>query len=152
MERGFPSLLPILIILVINNISKLRDGLLCQVIKCCCPCLLKSNGKGIHGFECNLCTTQPTVSFFSNAFLLSRNRFHFLLPPQSTNQNRFKLAPKTRIFGAQNLRQLRPMRSIRTNLNPYDECVANCHINGKQCTILGWYVDNTKCTMLILRE
>jgi hypothetical protein len=27
--------------------------------------------------------------------------------------------------------------------NPYDQCVANCQINGKQCTI-GWYVDDTK--------
>ena len=27
--------------------------------------------------------------------------------------------------------------------NPYDQCVANCLINGKQCTI-GWYVDDTK--------
>jgi hypothetical protein len=30
-------------------------------------------------------------------------------------------------------------------LNPYDRCVANCMINGKQCTI-GWYVDDTKIT------
>jgi hypothetical protein len=28
-------------------------------------------------------------------------------------------------------------------LNPYDQCVANCDINGKQCTI-AWYVDDTK--------
>jgi hypothetical protein len=28
-------------------------------------------------------------------------------------------------------------------LNPYDPCVANCIIDGKQCTI-GWYVDDTK--------
>ena len=28
-------------------------------------------------------------------------------------------------------------------LNPYDPCVANCMIKGKQCTI-GWYVDDTK--------
>jgi len=28
-------------------------------------------------------------------------------------------------------------------LNPYDQCMANCDINGKQCTI-GWYVDDTK--------
>ena len=28
-------------------------------------------------------------------------------------------------------------------LNPYDQCVANCKIGGKQCTI-GWYVDDTK--------
>ena len=28
-------------------------------------------------------------------------------------------------------------------LNPYDRCVANCDINGKQCTI-AWYVDDTK--------
>ena len=28
-------------------------------------------------------------------------------------------------------------------LNPYDPCVANCDINGKQCTI-AWYVDDTK--------
>jgi hypothetical protein len=30
-------------------------------------------------------------------------------------------------------------------LNPYDRCVANCTIEGKQCTI-GWYVDDTKNT------
>ena len=28
-------------------------------------------------------------------------------------------------------------------LNPYDSCVANCIIKGKQCTI-AWYVDDTK--------
>ena len=28
-------------------------------------------------------------------------------------------------------------------LNPYDTCVANCMINGKQCTIL-WHVDDLK--------
>jgi hypothetical protein len=28
-------------------------------------------------------------------------------------------------------------------LNPYDQCVANKTINGKQCTIL-WYVNDTK--------
>jgi hypothetical protein len=28
-------------------------------------------------------------------------------------------------------------------LNPYDPCVANCMIRGKQCTV-GWYVDDTK--------
>jgi len=28
-------------------------------------------------------------------------------------------------------------------LNPYDKCVANCMIDGKQCTI-AWYVDDTK--------
>jgi hypothetical protein len=28
-------------------------------------------------------------------------------------------------------------------LNPYDQCVANCNINGSQCTIC-WYVDDTK--------
>ena len=28
-------------------------------------------------------------------------------------------------------------------LNPYDTCVANCMINGKQCTIL-WHMDNLK--------
>lgn len=28
-------------------------------------------------------------------------------------------------------------------LNPYDPCVANCLIKGKQCTV-GWYVDDTK--------
>ncbi len=28
-------------------------------------------------------------------------------------------------------------------LNLYDNCVANCDINGKQCTI-AWYVDDTK--------
>jgi hypothetical protein len=28
-------------------------------------------------------------------------------------------------------------------LNPYDQCIANSMINGKQCTI-AWYVDDTK--------
>ena len=28
-------------------------------------------------------------------------------------------------------------------LNPYDMCVANAMINGKQCTIV-WYVDDNK--------
>ena len=28
-------------------------------------------------------------------------------------------------------------------LNPYDPCVANCIIRGKQCTV-GWYVNDTK--------
>ena len=28
-------------------------------------------------------------------------------------------------------------------LNPYDSCIANCDIDGKQCTI-AWYVDDTK--------
>ena len=28
-------------------------------------------------------------------------------------------------------------------LNPYDPCIANATINGKQCTI-GWYVDDNK--------
>ena len=28
-------------------------------------------------------------------------------------------------------------------LNPYDHFVANCQIEGKQCTI-AWFVDNTK--------
>ena len=28
-------------------------------------------------------------------------------------------------------------------LNPYDPCIANCQIEGTQCTI-GWYVDDTK--------
>jgi len=28
-------------------------------------------------------------------------------------------------------------------LNPYDPCIANCTIDGKQCTI-AWYVDDTK--------
>jgi hypothetical protein len=28
-------------------------------------------------------------------------------------------------------------------LNPYDSCIANCMIKGKQCTI-AWYVNNTK--------
>jgi hypothetical protein len=28
-------------------------------------------------------------------------------------------------------------------LNPYDPCVANCNIDGKQCTV-AWYVDDTK--------
>lgn len=28
-------------------------------------------------------------------------------------------------------------------LNPYDSCVANCDINGKQCTI-AWYADDMK--------
>ena len=28
-------------------------------------------------------------------------------------------------------------------LNSYDSCIANCTINGKQCTI-AWYVDDNK--------
>ena len=28
-------------------------------------------------------------------------------------------------------------------VNPYDQCVANKQINGKQCTII-WHVDNLK--------
>jgi hypothetical protein len=49
MEHGFPSLLLIIIINNnINNSSKPRNGLYAQVLKCC-PCLLKSDGKGIHG-------------------------------------------------------------------------------------------------------
>ena len=28
-------------------------------------------------------------------------------------------------------------------INPYNQCVANKHINGKQCTII-WHVDNLK--------
>ena len=28
-------------------------------------------------------------------------------------------------------------------LNPYDKCVANKMVNGKQCTVL-WYVDDVK--------
>jgi hypothetical protein len=32
---------------------------------------------------------------------------------------------------------------LAVTLNPYDQCVANCDIDGKQCTI-GWYIDDTK--------
>jgi hypothetical protein len=35
------------------------------------------------------------------------------------------------------------LESMGFELNPYDRCIANCTIDGKQCTI-GWYVDDTK--------
>ena len=35
------------------------------------------------------------------------------------------------------------LQSLGFVLNPYDSCVANCVIKGKQCTI-AWYVDDTK--------
>jgi Reverse transcriptase (RNA-dependent DNA polymerase) len=35
------------------------------------------------------------------------------------------------------------LQQMGFELNPYDRCVANCIIQGKQCTI-GWYVDDTK--------
>ena len=35
------------------------------------------------------------------------------------------------------------LQEMGHDLNPYDRCVANKVINGKQCTI-AWYVDNTK--------
>lgn len=35
------------------------------------------------------------------------------------------------------------LRALGFVLNPYDPCVANKMINGKQCTIV-WYVDDTK--------
>jgi hypothetical protein len=35
------------------------------------------------------------------------------------------------------------LKDIGFELNPYDPCVANKQINGKQCTIV-WYVDDTK--------
>ena len=34
------------------------------------------------------------------------------------------------------------LKELSFKLNPYDPCVANKMINGKQCTI-AWYVDNT---------
>ena len=35
------------------------------------------------------------------------------------------------------------LKEMGFTLNPYDSCVANCDINGKQCTI-AWYVDDMK--------
>jgi hypothetical protein len=35
------------------------------------------------------------------------------------------------------------LKDMGFKLNPYDQCVANCMIEGKQCTI-AWYVDDTK--------
>ena len=35
------------------------------------------------------------------------------------------------------------LKDVGFNLNPYDKCVANKTINGKQCTI-AWYVDDNK--------
>jgi hypothetical protein len=35
------------------------------------------------------------------------------------------------------------LETIGFTLNPYDQCVANCDIDGSQCTIC-WYVDDTK--------
>ena len=35
------------------------------------------------------------------------------------------------------------LKEIGFLLNPYDSCIANCTINGKQCTI-AWYVDDNK--------
>jgi hypothetical protein len=35
------------------------------------------------------------------------------------------------------------LKELGFELNPYDPCVANKMINGKQCTI-AWYVDDTK--------
>lgn len=35
------------------------------------------------------------------------------------------------------------LKEMGFELNPYDPCVANCMIDGKQCTI-AWYVDDTK--------
>ena len=37
----------------------------------------------------------------------------------------------------------RSLKDMGFELNPYDQCVANCMIEGKQCTI-AWYVDDTK--------
>ena len=39
------------------------------------------------------------------------------------------------------------LQQMGFKLNPYDPCVANCEIEGKQCTI-GWYVDDTKISHL----
>ena len=35
------------------------------------------------------------------------------------------------------------LKEMGFTLNPYDSCIANCEIEGKQCTI-GWYVDDNK--------
>ena len=35
------------------------------------------------------------------------------------------------------------LQTLGFTLNPYDQCVANCNIDGSQCTIC-WYVDDTK--------
>jgi hypothetical protein len=35
------------------------------------------------------------------------------------------------------------LKDMGFELNPYDQCIANSMINGKQCTI-AWYVDDTK--------
>ncbi len=35
------------------------------------------------------------------------------------------------------------LKEIGLELNPYDLCVANANINGKQCTVC-WYVDDNK--------
>ena len=35
------------------------------------------------------------------------------------------------------------LQEMGFTLNPYDQCIANCMIDGKQCTI-AWYVDDTK--------
>jgi hypothetical protein len=35
------------------------------------------------------------------------------------------------------------LKDMGFELNPYDSCVANCMIEGKQCTV-AWYVDDTK--------
>jgi hypothetical protein len=35
------------------------------------------------------------------------------------------------------------LQDMGFTLNPYDQCVANCDIEGSQCTIC-WYVDDTK--------
>ena len=36
------------------------------------------------------------------------------------------------------------LKDIGFPLNLYNLCIANCMIDGKQCTILAWYVDNNK--------
>ena len=35
------------------------------------------------------------------------------------------------------------LKEMGFKINPYDSCIANCDINGSQCTI-AWYVDDTK--------
>ena len=35
------------------------------------------------------------------------------------------------------------LKDMGFKINPYDQCVANANINGKQCTIC-WYVDDNK--------
>jgi hypothetical protein len=35
------------------------------------------------------------------------------------------------------------LKDLGFTINPYDPCVANCMINGKQCTV-AWYVDDMK--------